>query len=187
VSNSSVVAVGEIGLDYRPGFVEQVDQKTRQLDLFDAQLQIAKSRQKPVILHSVRANDDVAARIRRIGFGYGGVVHAFSGSRQQAEKFLELGLKLGLGGSFTHARAERMRRLIKELPMSSWLLETDAPDMPPAFSSIWRNTPEFIPLLASAASKLSGSSMSEFCHQQWQSLLSVFPTLSNRIKSNHKD
>lgn len=59
-----------------------------------------------------------------------GVVHGFSGSLQQAERFVLLGYKIGVGGTITYPRASKTRDVIAKLPLASLLLETDAPDMP---------------------------------------------------------
>ncbi|MCP6059729.1 TatD family hydrolase, partial [Klebsiella pneumoniae] len=59
-----------------------------------------------------------------------GVVHGFSGSQQQAERFVQLGYKIGVGGTITYPRASKTRDVIAKLPLASLLLETDAPDMP---------------------------------------------------------
>jgi TatD DNase family protein len=58
------------------------------------------------------------------------VVHGFSGSLQQAQRFIELGYKIGVGGTITYPRASKTRDVMAQLPLSALLLETDAPDMP---------------------------------------------------------
>src|SRR5690606_13619903 len=106
------VAVGECGLDH---FVEGLDHDT-QLQYFDAQLRLAGDFDVPVIVHARRAVDAVLAAIRRIG-GLRGVVHSFSGSRQQAEQLADNGFLLGLGGPVTYERARRLRSLAAEVPI----------------------------------------------------------------------
>jgi len=59
----------------------------------------------------------------------GGTAHAFNGSLQQAEQYIELGFKLGFGGMLTYERSSKLRKLASELPLESIVLETDAPDM----------------------------------------------------------
>ena len=65
------------------------------------QLKVAREYALPVLLHCRRANDEILKQLRRVGLEKGGIAHAFSGSRQQAEAFLKLGFKLGFGGAFT--------------------------------------------------------------------------------------
>ena len=120
------VAIGEIGLDlYRehPHF-------ERQQTILDAQLRLAKRHDLPVILHSRRTHDKLAMHLKRIDLPRKGVVHGFSGSLQQAQRFIELGYKIGVGGTITYLRASKTRDVMAQLPLSALLLETDAPDMP---------------------------------------------------------
>jgi TatD DNase family protein len=72
----------------------------------------------------------------------GGIVHAFSGSLQQAEQYAELGFLVGIGGALTYPRAQRLQKLFKTLPLTQIVLETDAPDMPLCGQQGKRNTPE---------------------------------------------
>lgn len=58
------------------------------------------------------------------------MVHGFAGSLQQAERFVQLGYKIGVGGTITYPRASKTRDVMAQLPLSALLLETDAPDMP---------------------------------------------------------
>ena len=121
-----LVAVGEIGLDlYRDD-----PQFDRQQALLEEQLRLAKRYDLPVILHSRRTHDKLAMHLKRIDVPRRGVVHGFAGSLQQAQRFIELGYKIGVGGTITYPRASKTRDVMAQLPLSALLLETDAPDMP---------------------------------------------------------
>ncbi|HGD3788828.1 TPA: TatD family hydrolase [Enterobacter roggenkampii] len=125
-AGDKLVAIGEIGLDlYRedPHF-------ERQQTILDAQLRLAKRHDLPVILHSRRTHDKLAMHLKRIDLPRKGVVHGFSGSLQQAQRFIALGYKIGVGGTITYPRASKTRDVMAQLPLSALLLETDAPDMP---------------------------------------------------------
>ena len=141
------VAVGEIGLDF---FVPGHD-ASRQEQFFIEQLQIAAEFNLPVLLHVRRAVVQVLkclrhSKVRR------GIAHAFNGSRQQAQAFIDLGFKLGFGGAMTWPRATRIRQLAAELPLESIVLETDAPDMPPVWRQGQRNLPDqLLPIAESLA------------------------------------
>lgn len=102
----------------------------RQQWLLDEQLKLAKRYDLPVILHSRRTHDKLAMHLKRQNLPRTGVVHGFSGSYQQAERFVQLGYKIGVGGTITYPRASKTRDVIAKLPLASLLLETDAPDMP---------------------------------------------------------
>ncbi len=140
VEHTRPVAIGEIGLDY---FIDGADRK-RQQTLLEAQLDLARQFDLPVILHVRKAHDNMLATLRRLRV-CGGTAHAFSGSLQQAQQYIDLGFRLGFGGMITHERATRLRRLACELPAEALVLETDAPDMPGAAHRGQRNSPEYLP------------------------------------------
>lgn len=134
------VAVGEIGLDY---FIADLDRE-RQQQLFEVQLEIARNAGLPVVLHVRKAHDQVLATLRRIKVK-GGTAHAFNGSLQQAQQYIDMGFKLGFGGTLTYERSNRIRALARQLPLSAIVLETDAPDMVVATHRGERNSPEYLP------------------------------------------
>ncbi len=121
-----LVAVGEIGLDF---FVPGLDHE-RQIWFYEQQIQLARTFGLPVILH-VRKSSDRLLKTLRATPVVGGIAHAFNGSAQQAQAFIDLGFKLGFGGAITYDRALRLRELAVTLPLESIVLETDAPDIPP--------------------------------------------------------
>jgi len=147
------VAVGECGLDF---FVEGLDAETQQ-HYFDGQLRLAREYDLPVIVHARRAVDAVIASFRRIG-GLRGVVHSFSGSGEQARQLWGLGFHVGLGGPVTYERAQRLRRLAREMPLEYLLLETDAPDQPDAGIRGQRNEPARLPFVCRTIAELRDQS-----------------------------
>ena len=150
------VAIGEIGLDF---FVPDYNRE-RQEFYFSEQLKIAREFDLPVLLHVRRAQDTVL-KFLRLAKVRGGIAHAFNGSRQQADEFIKLGFKLGFGGAMTYDRATRLRELAATLPLDSIVLETDAPDIPPAFIGKARNSPEYLPRIAETLAELRGLTVAE--------------------------
>lgn len=148
------VAIGEIGLDH---YVRDVDPQ-RQADFFVAQLKLARELGLPVILHVRRAVDEVLKYLRRIRVP-GGIAHAFNGSRQQADEFRRLGFALGFGGTMTFSGSTRIRELAATLPDDTVVLETDAPDMPPAWLAGGRNAPAELLRIAGELAALRGLSL----------------------------
>ncbi len=128
------LAVGEIGLD----FLVAGHQVQAQQALLEQQLGLARQFDLPVLLHVRKAHDAMLKTLRRLRLPRGGIVHAFSGSEQQARIYIDLGFKLGFGGAISYDRATRLRRLAESLPLEALVLETDAPDMP---LSAWRDEP----------------------------------------------
>ncbi|HRE16990.1 MAG TPA: TatD family hydrolase [Rhodocyclaceae bacterium] len=156
VAAEQPLAVGEIGLDY---FVAGLD-RTRQHWFYREQLKLARAFDLPVLLHVRRAIDDVLKELRRIRVR-GGIAHAFNGSRQQAEEFIKLGFKLGFGGALTYEGSTRIRALAASLPLESIVLETDAPDIPPAWLNRGRNAPAELPRIAAELARLRGMAVEE--------------------------
>jgi len=130
------IAVGESGLDY---YLEDLDRNLQQ-EYFEAQLALARERELPVILHARRAHEPVLHAVRRFQ-PLRGVIHSYAGSAEQARQFIDLGFMLGFGGPITYPRAQRLRELIRSLPLESILAETDAPDQPLCGHQGQRNEP----------------------------------------------
>lgn len=135
-ANSCVVALGECGIDTR--FADTLEAQWR---LFDAQVKLARQRRLPLVIHCVRANDQVAKRLRQLAPTAGGLIHAFAGSAEQAKAFYRQGFVVGLGGAVTHTRAKRLQRAVAALPDDGYVLETDSPDMPLVGHQGERNEP----------------------------------------------
>lgn len=137
---AGLVAIGECGLD---GAIEVP--MSLQITMLEKQLALASEYQLPVILHSRKAHNELLRIVKKFKLPPGGVWHAFSGSRQQAEQFIELGFMLGIGGVITYPRAEKTRKAVAKLPVESLLLETDGPTMPLFQRQGARNEPAYIP------------------------------------------
>jgi TatD DNase family protein len=156
-----LVAVGEIGIDL---FVPGIDPGLQQR-FYAAQLVLAKEAGLPVILHVRRSADALLAGLRRTPVR-GGIAHAFNGSTQQAQMFVDFGFKLGFGGAMCFERALQIRRLAASLPEEAIVLETDAPDIPPpwlykdaarrAAGERARNEPAELPRIAATLAALRG-------------------------------
>ncbi|MFZ2266236.1 MAG: TatD family hydrolase [Azonexus sp.] len=168
------VAVGEIGLDY---YVAGNDPQ-RQEYFFVEQLKLAREFNLPVLLHVRRAIDQVLKQLRRHPVR-GGIAHAFNGSRQQAGEFIKLGFKLGFGGAMSFAGSTRIRELAATLPLEAIVLETDAPDIPPAWLARGRNTPAELARLANVLADLRGTPASSLAAQMAANARAVLPALAN--------
>lgn len=154
LNRSEAVAVGECGLDF---FVEPHD-KQHQLEYFTAQMDLALHFQLPLIIHSRKSLDLVLKEIR-LRPGLRGVIHSFSGSYQQATQLIDLGFYLGFGGPVTYSRANKLRRLVKDLPLEGLLLETDAPDQSDSSHRDQRNQPSWLVDIAKVVAELRGDSL----------------------------
>jgi len=137
LSVGPIAAIGEIGLDYYNSDANRSEQMT----YFQAQIDIAKTAKLPVVMHVRKAHDQVLQVLKNSHFVEGGIVHAFNGSENQAERYIDMGFKLGFGGAMTFPRALKLRKMAATLPLESIVLETDAPDMPPVTCKSKFNTP----------------------------------------------
>jgi len=175
-----LVAVGEIGLD---GFVKTLDWE-RQVYFFEEQLKVAAEFDLPVVLHVRQAVDFVLKGLRKIKVR-GGIAHAFNGSAQQAQQFIDLGFKLGMGGALTYPRALHLRRLVQTLPAESIVLETDSPDIVPAWRYVnaqqrfegqaqARNEPSELPSIAQEIANIRGEALESLMVQSTQNFLQLF-------------
>ncbi len=179
-----LVAVGEIGLDF---FVTGQDGE-RQERFYQAQLKIARDAGLPVILHVRKSADVLLKGLRRIEVS-GGICHAFNGSRQQADAFVERGFALGFGGTVTFDRSLNIRALAAELPDQAPVLETDAPDIPPqwlyrtaaerAAGQSSRNEPAELPRIAESLARLRGWTLEETAAVTRANARRVLPRLAS--------
>lgn len=170
LSNGDAIAVGEIGLDF---FVPGLDRE-RQEAFFVAQLKLARRFNLPVILHVRRAVDQILKHLRRVDVP-GGIAHAFNGSRQQSDVFIGLGFKLGFGGAMTFEGSRRIRELAATLPLEAIVLETDAPDMAPAWGQGTRNLPQNLPRFARVLAELRGNSFEAITDATSRNIREVLP------------
>mgnify|MGYP001822810035 FL=1 len=154
------VAIGEIGLDY---YLRELDRERQQV-LFEAQLELAQDAGLPVILHVRKSHDQVLATLKRIRVP-GGISHAFNGSLQQAQQYMDLGFRLGFGGMLTYERSSKLRALARQLPAEAIVLETDAPDMVVSQHRGERNSPEYLPQVLASLAEVRGEAAVDLAAQ----------------------
>lgn len=160
VNDNRPIAIGEIGLDY---YMQEVD-RLRQVDILRAQLAIAEKYELPVILHVRKAHDAMLSCLKKYKLK-GGISHAFNGSLQQAEIYIKLGFKFGFGGMLTYERSSKLRKLARDLPLETLVLETDAPDMTVASHHGERNSPEYLPECLTALAEVRNEDVGVIAEQ----------------------
>ncbi len=168
--NGKLCALGEFGLDW---YVEDLDRQ-RQQALFEAQLALACEFGLPSLLHVRRAHAAAIATLKRYRPARGGIVHAFSGSLEEAREYRKLGFHVGLGGAATWPQASRLRRVVAGLPLESIVLETDAPDMTPGMHAGQRNSPEYLPDICRELAGLRGSSAAALAEASSRNACALF-------------
>jgi len=188
-----LVAVGEIGLDY---FVPDLD-GPKQERFFRAQLDLARAHDLPVLIHVRRSVDKVLKHLRQAAAGrpWRGIAHAFNGSEQQARACLDIGLKLGFGGTLTFDRALQVRRLATSLPLDAIVMETDAPDIQPhwlyrtreqreAGAAQGRNEPAELPRIAQVLAQLRGISVDALAEATTRNAVEAMPRLASLMHTS---
>ena len=147
-----------------------------------------------MILHVRRSADRLLKYLREFSpaEGWRGIAHAFNGSQQQAEAFIGLGLKLGFGGAVTFDAARQIRQLAVSLPLDSFVLETDSPDMPPQWlyrtaqvraegAAQGRNEPAELPRIAQVLADLRGISVDELAMASTANAQAALPRLKGLL------
>jgi TatD DNase family protein len=156
VHSGNCVAVGECGLDKMIATPLELQQQ-----LLTTHIEVAKQLRKPLIIHCVRAHNELIALLKKNKAEAGGVIHAFSGSYEVAQQYVDLGFYLGIGGTITYERAQKTRAAAAKIPLEFLVLETDAPDMPLQGKQGQRNSPEHIPQIAQVLADLRGIAVDE--------------------------
>lgn len=172
-----VVAIGECGLDYNRDFSPRDVQRK----WFEEQIQLACELEKPLFLHEREAHLDFV-RILKPYLGKGNVkavVHCFTGSAQELEVYLRLGLHIGITGWICDERRGRhLRELVKRIPLDRLMLETDAPFLTPRDLPVkpqdGRNEPMFLPHVAAAVASCLGVTVEEVAEATTSTARSFF-------------
>jgi TatD DNase family protein len=177
MDDPNFVAIGEVGLDFFIPMLCEPAMRDKQERFFREQLRIARDFGLPVLTHVRRSQDQVLKNLRQIR-PPGGIAHAFNGSFQQAQNYIDLGFHLGFGGAMTFTRALQIRRLATQLPLASIVLETDAPDIAPVWVHPARNSPEHLPAIGAALADLRGVPEDEVRAAARRNSLAAIPRLA---------
>ena len=161
LKHCKAVAVGEIGLDFYYTF----SPREAQLAAFQRQLELARSADKPVIVHDRDAHVetlDILQEYARTAAGREvGALHCFSGDLAMAERVLELGFLIGVAGPVTFANAHKLPEIVGHVPLDKLLIETDCPYLAPHPRRGQRNEPANVRLVADKIAQIKGISPAE--------------------------
>ena len=166
-----MVAIGECGLDYyrlTPGT------KKKQKEVFEKQIELAQEIKKPLMIHCREAFADLIAilRVSRLTLPAPGIVHFFSGTKEDAAKLMELGFSFSFGGVITFAR--EYEKLIKYIPLEKILLETDAPYVAPVPQRGQRNEPAYVSEVAQKIAKIKNLDLEEIADKTFENASRIF-------------
>lgn len=170
-----VVAIGEIGLDYHH-FVEGDNveaMKIKQKEVLIKFIELANEVQKPVMFHCWDAYEDLLEILQKHPVDKKGIIHSFIGSYKTANKFIELGYKIGLNGIVTYG--ESYDRLIREIDLKNILLETDCPYLTPRpLERDKRNEPAFVEYVAQKVAQVKEISVKEVAERTTENAKTLF-------------
>lgn len=170
----SVVAIGEIGLDFHYDF----SPREAQYAAFRAQMKLARDVALPIIIHCREAYRETLDVLGAEGVGeLGGVMHCWAGSPEQAEQTVRMGMALGFGGTLTFKSAEDIRIAARSVPAEALLVETDAPYLAPMPHRGKRNEPAYTRYVADYLAELRGIAIPEFEALTTANARRVFPGL----------
>ena len=151
-----VIALGEIGLDFFKNYSPQDVQRTH----FRNQIQLAREMNKPIIIHSRDAKEDIIAILSEFypndPTAHSGIFHCFSGDQELAEKALAMGFYISFSGSVTFKKAEALREVAKTIPADRLFAETACPYLPPVPHRGKRNEPAYVNFTAEKLAELRG-------------------------------
>lgn len=166
-----VVALGEIGLDfYHHRAPAEVQER-----VFRRFLDLAVSRHKPVIIHTRDATPNTLAILRDYRQNlYGGVMHCFSGTYEEARTFLDLGLDISFSGVLTYPNAKPLQDAARRLPLQHLLIETDAPYLSPQPRRGKRNEPGYVRFTAQTLAELQNLPLETVAAQTWANTCRLF-------------
>jgi len=169
-SDKKVVGVGETGLDYFR--TEDEKKKVKQLDFFMKHIEIAKELKKPVIVHCRDAHEDAAKLLKANGNDVSGVIHFFTGTLEDAKKYVDLGFYLSFAGVITFTRD--YDDVVKWVPLDRMLIETDAPFVTPVPNRGKRNEPAYVKFTAEKLAEIKGMTFEEVALQTTKNARELF-------------
>lgn len=175
VQSASVVAWGEIGLDYHYDH----SPRDKQQAVFRRQLEIARDLRLPVIIHCREAWDDCLRILEEewASSGLGGVLHCFSGDVGVARKAFDWDFLISFAGNVTFLRSESLRLVAKAIPLERTLIETDSPYLAPQAFRGQRNEPAHVVEVAAALAELHGVRREDVGELTTQNFLRLFPAV----------
>lgn len=156
-----IVAVGEIGLDY----YWDKESHDVQKKWFIRQLETARGKDMPVIIHSREAAADTMEIMRKYAEGMRAVIHCYSYSAEMAREYVEMGYYIGIGGVVTFKNAKKLKSVVETIPLTSVVLETDCPYLAPEPFRGKRNSSLYLPYVVRKVAELKGVSEEEVIRQ----------------------
>lgn len=169
LDEDKVVGLGEIGLDFHYNFAS----KEEQIYWFKKQLDLAKKKNKPVVVHAREADQQTFDIIKESGISKG-VLHCFCGSKELGIEYVKLGFKLGIGGVVTFKNAKNIIEVVKNIDLKNLVIETDAPYLTPVPYRGKRNESKYLKYVCEKIGEIKNISSIEVEQVTYQNSLELF-------------
>ena len=171
LSNKKIVGIGEIGLDY----YWRSDNKEKQKEVFERQLELAEKYNLPVVIHSRDAIQDTYDIVSK--YKLRGSIHCFSSSLEMAKEFIKLGYKIGVGGTITFKNSKKLQEIVQVIDIENILLETDSPYLSPEPFRGRKNEPKNVYYVAKKIAEIKGEKVDKIIGETYASALEIFDIL----------
>lgn len=165
-----VVAIGEAGLDY----YRDLAGRDAQAAAFRGQIELAAELDLPIVIHNRDATEDVLTILGEYAGDVRPLLHCFGGTRDVASRAMELGCVLGIGGVVTYPKSHELRGVVSDLPVGSFVLETDSPWLTPQFRRGKRNEPAYVAAVAETVAEARGVSVEALAKSTTEAARALF-------------
>lgn len=165
-----IVAIGECGLD----FYRDLSPRDQQEIAFVQQIGLARELDLPLVIHSRDAHTRTMEILEREAAGMSGVVHCFSGDQRIANRVLDLGMYIGVDGPITYPKSDRLREVVRHVPLDRLMVETDCPYLTPQQYRGKRNEPAYVIYVAEAVAQVKGISFDEVARTTTENVRELF-------------
>lgn len=174
-----VIALGEIGLDW---YWNYGDRKS-QIRLFKQQLLLAGRNKLPVIIHNRDADEDIVSILESQRPERAGILHCFSADLKTAHRLIDMGFLISFAGNLTYKKADNLREVLRGIPLSSVVFETDSPYLSPVPLRGKPNRPGYVRNVYEYASEVLQVNIDQLKDRVYENILTLFPMLAHDVSS----
>lgn len=167
--NDKVVGIGETGLDY----FRNISPRETQVYWFKRQLELVKTRNIPVIIHSREATQETFDIIKESSVRRG-IIHCYAGSAEMAKEYVKMGFLIGVGGVVTYPKARNIIETVEQIPLEHIVIETDCPYLPPTPHRGTRNVSQNLKYIVQKISEIKQISHEEVAEKTFQNACALF-------------
>lgn len=172
-SSKKIVAIGETGIEMP--LWENGRILDKQTELFEMQLDIAKENKLPVIIHNRNGNEEIYTLLKKYSEkGLTGVMHCFTSDWNYAQRILDLGFYISFTNIITYPKKDELLEVVRNVPMDKFLLETDAPYLPPQSLRGEINYPKYVRIVAEKVAQVKQKTLDEVSDSSYQNTCKLF-------------